>query len=877
MATLIDLHVRKFDGNQPQPKMVKHIIDPGHIPPNYEHSWVIDLSGIDAFHLAFDELDLAWHLGDRITLLDTDGKLLKVFKTAQDAKTQTVTLGPAPVAGKQGEHRVYLMLETAASFESQPHWHYHRRAMRISQINVTAQSGRAAGAYVVDDEIDYDTSGPFMDAYYFDAFNNKQEPLYPPWYADSIHSPSGQKRCKRPRRRDGWYLLGKNVHKAGKGFYELVYYNERTSKLRLFLFNIKLSEDVSLFNIEVGLRGKILPEKDVYANLKGAFFPLDPNPKNWSTANVTVADWPNSEWLCFDLPLLYPMAEELPIKGDPLYETYTAHPGSGCGKKHYLSLYEEDFHDDYKNVTLYTRIRGYQKSVLSGDFVGKAVGEAVQVFNKSDPYAFSNLVSTVADGISKGKNWYDKAKGVYDEAEKYYEKNKTEPAAAALKQLLNFGASAWGGPLAAAGFLTSILDSALFNKPEPMRLSLQLSLNGTFTGKAITPMQASEWWFYLPGAFSIKEAFSTTGLPTNDLDQVDSRLPRYDRTLGHFGYQYNPGLVELDMFSQAGLNSNYEWEYDHVVFPARHTFDAKKLQQIATAFPRPGYNSQLKALCDRYGDKVDIWVGGEIIRCEEVRYLASKEWRFGLEAIDSFGHPKIKEVLPVTYNPYAGIEPITSLLLPSGICSDYQTQPGLPNCSKLELRVYPSGPESVLECNKLRLYWQPVGTPMKNLELYRTETDSRLNGKEGFGFLVIPGNGDAKSAITPLSYATFCKSGRRGFGYSVTPLNTEEGDIRNWYNLWLGAHTVIGKDPFPLHDAIMTWTVKYRKKGRVKGAKPTEETAVLRSPITMNVKWSPACNFGDPTAFEKCFNLGAKVEKEESALLMKTGSPFPTP
>lgn len=836
--------------------------------------------------LLFDRLELAWHLGDRITVLDADGQLLNDFGSAGDVETQAVQLG-APTPGQA--KRLYVTLETGPAFQSDPGWHFQPRTFRLTGLNAIP-SEQAPSALIVDDDIDYDTTAAFLDAYYFDAFNQNKQPLYPPWWSDNIHSPAGQRACPKPSQEQGWYLLGKNVHMPGPGFFELVYYNEITSQLRLYLFNISLSRDVSLFNVEVGLRGKTKGENNLYEELKGAFFPLDPNPKNWSAANVTLPDWPVGTWVYFDLDILYPMAETLPLVDVPLYLTYPSHPGAAVKPQAYVSVYEENLKKGYRNITLYTRIRGYQTGVLSGDFIGEAAGDALQVFGQSSPYEFKKVATAVSDGISKGYNWYDSADKFYTKVEDYSKKNPGGTVAGFLAPILSLGAAAFSGPLAAAGFAVSLLGSALFNKPEPIRLSLQLSLHGTFTGKSVTPAQTTEWWFYLPGSYSIEEAFTTTGLPTQDLAQIDSRLPRYDRTIGLFGYLYNPGRVELDAFARCSQNSAYEWEYSDVVFPARHSFDVDLWSTYGLleagrghdprVWPSGQYDPSLAQLCKQQSGKGDIWVGGKLVNCQAILEEAKKPRRsYYLTALDSFGSPQITEILPVVYNPYAGIIPVTATRLPSGLPSDYERDPAPHECSALELRVYPSAANSVLESNQVRLYFHPVGGPLpgEDLELSRTCQDPRVNGKQGFGFLVIADPSEVDTELAPLEYATAYKIGRHGLGYSVTPINTMADDVRNWYRLWIGTHARPAWDPFPLHDAVMTWEVKYWKKNRDSALPAQLKASHMSAPITFNMMWVQGCGGPDPAAVKSCVEHTAHLLPIESELLRKVGSPHPSP
>jgi hypothetical protein len=869
--------IRRYDGNSQSSVEEPHSINPGRIPSGFRQTYALECESIDELRLTFDILEIAWDKGDSISILDHNGNLLKRFTSLKQINQDSIKIPPHFAKQKTNRQRLYLILKTVECYSADPNYHYSGRKANLRKIVAVNCSAKSPKAYIIGDDIDYESTNGFCDAYYFDPFLQKEEPLFPPWSADTVHSPSGQRRCRNPKEEVGWFLIGKNVQKAEKGFYELIYYNEISSKLRFYLFNISLSQDVSLFNIEVGLRGKIGGENNAYQELNGAIFQADPNPRNWSRANITIGNWGPAEWISFDIPILYPMIEKLPISGVPIYNSYTPHPGSIIKRNQfYISLYEEELKNNFSNISIYTKIRGYTTASYEGDFIGKAIGEAIQSLNKNDPYAFTNLAKSVWDGISSGYSYYDKTNKFYEEIDKYYEKNKSGFKAAALKLLLDLGAGAWSGPLAAVGFAASILDSALFSTPEPMTLALYLSVSGAFTGKSISPAMATEWWFYLPARFCVEEAFATTGFPSTDLAQVDARLPLYDRPMGLFGFQYDPGYVELRAYAQAFIDRNYDFSLSYFVFPATHAFDPAKFEQTSILKP-PRYELEaLQVLCNEYPG-ADIYIGERKIDCNEIKTILQKDLFFRFNVYDCFGKASISEVLPIVYNPYAGIQPVTSIRSPQGGCGDYQYSEPHGECGYLEVRAFPAGPDAILECNGVRLYFCPVGSSGTDLEVYRVAKDPKVNGKLGFCLQIYVDPGDVNGSIAAVEYANFLKSGRPAQEYYVAPTSAAGGYVGNWYNMWLGPTFRIGhKDPFPLLDLVMTWEMKYWAKPRDENARPLLKTIVLQSPITFKVEWSPACPTNDATAFKSCYDGGAAILEIESELLRKTGNAYPT-
>ena len=103
----------------------------------------------------------------------------------------------------------------------------------------------------------------------------------------------------------------------------------------------------------------------------------------------------------------------------------------------------------------------------------------------------------------------------------------------------------FSGAFAIAGAAYSFLDG-LFAKSEPLKLSIELELAGKLSGTVmVSHTQGPVWTCYLPGRFSIEEAYPR-GLAMNT-SALHSAIPTYDRTVGLFGYAYSPGEVRFRM------------------------------------------------------------------------------------------------------------------------------------------------------------------------------------------------------------------------------------------------------------------------------------------------------------------------------------------
>ena len=84
-------------------------------------------------------------------------------------------------------------------------------------------------------------------------------------------------------RSDGWYLVGQNINEYDRAEYiALLYYNEETSRLRVYLYNMFGAQKlVTFYKVRLSLLSRKQGAQDGLGEARGAFFPLDPSPRNW--------------------------------------------------------------------------------------------------------------------------------------------------------------------------------------------------------------------------------------------------------------------------------------------------------------------------------------------------------------------------------------------------------------------------------------------------------------------------------------------------------------------------------------------------------------------------------------------------------------------
>jgi len=550
-AQIVPLEIARYE--HPSTSKTRYRIDPGNIPPNFVHTWVLDVKDIESFRLHFESLDdVKLDKDDRITIHNVDSLKsnmpLASFGITGSVTEMTVDITNAgydrEINGKSYK-RVFVQLET--SEDDTP------RRFVVSGLITTEQKEGTEEVLVFGDDLDYQGS-------------NIAENVPSPFHA-GVHTNNNA--YPPAHRKDGWYLIGKDVADPSKPFNTLAYYNEQRGRLRLYLRNQNMPINVSGATVTVSLwryaeknndYGEVWTDAE---QLKGAFFPLHPNPNKWSSATVPLVNWGHHNWACIELDMLYPMAENIPVD-----------PGGAFFQPDnwYYSLYEEPLMKGFRNIQLRVKVDTYDYGTLSGTWVGKAVGEALQELDGAT--GDTSLIDMVKEAAKTGGDVYEGAKKVHDGVKDYYHKVKdSKEDIDGLKLLGNvasMGASVFSGGFAAAGAVYSFIDSLFGGSPvEPLQLSIELDLQGTLNASLkIEHTQGPLTEFYLPGRYSIEEAYDL-GLDIYSTQALAAVSPRYDRTVGLFGYRHNPGELELPLVA-SGVASKYAEEYYsiHLSYPA---------------------------------------------------------------------------------------------------------------------------------------------------------------------------------------------------------------------------------------------------------------------------------------------------------------------
>ena len=118
-------------------------------------------------------------------------------------------------------------------------------------------------------------------------------------------------------------------------------------------YSVRLSL-VGLFKVPApGYNDKWL---DQFQELKGAIFPLHPNPERWSDCVIVLPGemstdsnfpkWSYNSWISVEVPMLMPMAETIPASQPGPYQ-YRKSP---TGNPYYRSVYDEKFMQNLKNI-----------------------------------------------------------------------------------------------------------------------------------------------------------------------------------------------------------------------------------------------------------------------------------------------------------------------------------------------------------------------------------------------------------------------------------------------------------------------------------------------------------------------------------------------
>jgi hypothetical protein len=527
-------------------------INAGRVPPDYTHTWAVDVTGFNSFRLQSSGIQPEWAEGDSLAVYDYSlpNPLVQTFDSDQDLITKSVTV-QSPVEGES--RRFYLTLRTGPGGSA--------RGFQVSNVHSLGVGGNRK-AVLVGDDLNYRPGGPLLDP----AGVAGHTKLYAPWLPFSPGVPTGVS-FPAPSPREGWYLLGRNTSNREAKFLALIYYNERTSRLRAYLYNLALSTDATYYEVSLSLAARA--PGAAFSMLSGAFFNADPRPQRWSSASFTVPIWPPNSWAMVETPILYPMAEELPGAQHS--------PDPKLANHYYRPLYEEACEKGFSNMRLVVRAQGYQVGSIQGDLLGQAIGEAVQEASSSGHTGF-DLLKGAASALASGKDYYDKGKDMHKSLQDFLsDKMKAgtpKSELQGLQALVGLGAGAVGGFLGIVGLGVGVYQ-AFFAKPDPLRLALELTIRGSMIGSMFTPLGTVEQTFFLPGRWSVEEA-AQGNFPAGDLEWVDAEIPRYDRTLGHFGFRYDPGEVEFRL-----CQAYYAWDeepesplgdlrqYSRYVFPSR--------------------------------------------------------------------------------------------------------------------------------------------------------------------------------------------------------------------------------------------------------------------------------------------------------------------
>jgi hypothetical protein len=547
------------------------LINPGHLPPNYRHTWLIRTKDIDAFRFLFDAIDLDWGNGDRLVVYNAKLAMSERWVFRSPADFQNLIIPCNLTLDDQAPYiQFYLILETGPNVVA--------RTFRLWGLEVMHPPKPRLEALLVCDDLDYDDlSVPWIRAY---ATDGQLVSLGKPWATENITElVAGPLPKLVPEQ--GWYLLGKNINanpektKLGK-FFSFVFYNERSGLLRAYLFNHDFDDtDISGYTVTFTIWAH-----GGHAPLEGAFFPVDPRPDQWGSVTIPIPhSWPKGSWAFVETPILYPMVKDLPGKvsgpagSEPGSVSSQASLPRSKENEIYDSIYEDTIEGGPQNLRLRLTVQPFQKGAIGLDIFGKAVGQAIQ-----DGGGASQLVvlfkkgKSVVDFFMMGRSTYESV-------------NKALGAAAKsglIAGLMSLGSTGWGAAFAVVGLVAELLSG-----DEPLRLSIELAIRAHAQGSVIIPGTEYEHEFYLPGKYNVQRAYADGLQKANILDTMS----RYDRPLGNFGVRYNPALLSMT----AGITgiSNNGW--------VRCTFPAKLVQWVPSQ-----YRSGPPALS--VDNKIDRWL-----------------------------------------------------------------------------------------------------------------------------------------------------------------------------------------------------------------------------------------------------------------------------
>lgn len=605
-------------------------IDPGPVSPTYVHSWAIDVQGFKTFRFAVakDALALNWNNGDEVLVYVPETGQTTKIASAHDLRTQPVELNPVPSTSPA---RIYVILRTSTARWSNGTERSYRR-FRVEGV-YPLDAFDDPRAVLVGDDLNYDTNNaPNQDPWLDDG--TKSNPLH--GWIQGENTLSGAE-VEPPRPEEGWYLLGRFTpppgHSADMDLYTLVYYNEQVSRLRLYVLP---KPQVAATGLEARLRllGRTPGSGANYDRLEGAFFDDDSRPHTWSEARLIVPTLTSNKWTMVETSFLYPMAKDLPCGKDTSGlglitdegVITTEDPRFPSQQDWFKPIYDstfEGFESWMGNIRLQVELTPFERGTANLDFIGEGVGQAIQAFNSQGDSFLKSLKDSVGSSIETGKEAYGAAKWVYDKTK---ESHKKAHPNLPLPGLLALGVGAFAGPVTAVAAGIAFFAKA-FSSQEALRLALELKIRGSITGSIYTPLAKTVFDCYLPGRFDAREMHISEGVPLSD-PTLHQLLPRYDRTLGHLGYRYDP--------TQLKCRAIYFGSY-------------------GDADPAAEITNMAINYCWPWGMRC-VWPAPENPKFPYHNFEDGWQWKWGL---DSPQHPApIDGFLPVVFNECAEIIPV---------------------------------------------------------------------------------------------------------------------------------------------------------------------------------------------------------------------------
>lgn len=826
-------------------------IDAGIIPPTYSHSWAVDLQDFTQFRLypGKAQVNLNWVSGDNISVYVPETGQIVNFASETSLRNDLVQLQPLPnPAGGavQYPRRIYIILLTSKErYVSAVSREFRRFGLEGMQTTDTCPNLRTL---LVGDTLNYDVSNaPNQLPWFRDGDGNS---IYHPWLQGPNTDP--QRLCPEPKEEDGWYLVGRftgrpiikgEINTDLEALWLLVYYNEQLSRLRLYF--LPKMENVTGLEVRLRLLARDPNTEAGYIQLEGAFFDDDPRTQRWSEALLIIPgvgklnpSLVQDRWVMMETNLLFPMAKAIPTMKDASYTPGAASlppddPAFPDRKNWYIPLYDCEFEHQMGNIRLEVEITPFQQASAKLDFIGRGVGLAIQQLSGSSISPFSVLKDTVETGIGA----YKAASSIYDYLKAEYKKDFPNTA---LPGLLAIGGGAFSGAAAAIG-ATITLVMALLKEEEPLRMALELQIRGAITGSIYTPLSKVIYDCYLPGRFDAYQMHVSEGLPF-DISDLNQYLPRYDRSLGHLGYRYDPSQLKLPMI--------YFGPYEET--------------------PAPGFNEGIISCTPEYWK----WA----MRCvwpapknPQFPYSEFEEPNRPLWKLDARIHPApVDGFLPVIYNEFAEITPIdpggaqpTQLPQQSNI-PHQRTHYYIGNVAYANHVLPMAGdttfPPSQFESGSVGAWgiwvyrdgdWDAIDAPIETLIGCLKTT--AINKGDGYWLDAGPGR-----KLHPLRDFDHYKDVRTNdFGqmsiilYDEEFVNSNPGvpDVDFYPIDLLAKHfrPYIPGEAWPIADVVFQWDVAYLYYGRTRqqpsGAVPRRsQHRRLRSPITISImRWD--CDF----------------------------------